>query len=1505
MERVKTIMKKVIAVLVTFVIIMSQYVITGLIEVSYAIDLLATQNNNVQFRAYFKNGEEELTEIEKSIDAKDVKLKIDVAVKTQGYFNGQISFENAGFKITQTTENNYINKVENGVIYLNQINAEETASIEVGIEYLDEEKIEVSTLNRDTNVKLTGTYTHSGGNQTINGASPVKVVWKIPEGTKAELAGKVQTNSIYKVGEENKKVVQFLISSEVTNNCYPIKSTEIIATKPEGVTKVEVHKRTTKATNGEQEFEEANNVRQEGNNVIIKVENNEIDGKVSWLKGVNDVFVVTYEYPESADLSAEEILINSKITTYSQDKTTGNNIELNGEQVQLQLNETKDGIASIIKQEKENQIYKGKIYAGEEREITSYTLAYVDYVEGIKEIELIEEEAKYTKEVEENGETNQVDVDANVEIKTIKVNKQEIEKVLGETWNITIGEITITNTTEVDGNGNIEVTLPNGTKTATMKTSKPVNNGMFVIELKKVIKDTTNTREEKKELTLLKDICSVKYTKNNDDKFTFTYTYKIGLKDTESKASIQSEQQALIASDEAQQLNLTAVLESSGEHQDLYKNPTIKIKLPRQITSVTYTQKPDLLYANNVLTIEDGDYTIGEENGQKVINIKLTGEQTRYLGDAIQGTTVLVKTNVKVNNNTQDSEEEIILNYTNENATKYTDNGIEKTKIQIMASSNQNQGQNQEQQQSQGQNQNQGQNQQTQNNTQQENQSEIRAELKSYVGGEAIGAGEEIKAGEIVQYVLNITNNINVDINNYGFDITIPNEAALLVYNPEYPRQNPEQDGAYYLDGEFFAKREGSNLTEQGISIKAGETYTYKYMVEISKNISEQKNIETNVNIKKNGDTISNISLQNVVKPANLKVSVRPLFRKYGDDLKPNIDHEYLIEIENITGIDQENVKVTMLKNDTVTISKTEWYIKGQEDTDGTVISYSENNVVNISKIPANKKAEIIIDTLESQNSDDVVYAQFSAIVEDSLNNRYRANKLIEKIVGLRIGATIEKEILTEKQSDFVKSGDKIKYLIKIKNTGYLDAEELEIEDHFSQYLTLKSLTLNGNEPEYNIEPIVSEEYNVLRLRIPLNAKNEATIEITGEVNDNLPNVNNLKITNKVIIYGEGSKLVETDELTDTIGQDGENGKDDNNDGKDDNKDDENSQNDNNNSGNNAQGNSKSISGIAWIDDNGNGRRDEEENILKDLTVILLNLDKNTTRNTKTQEDGKYIFDSVENGRYVVIFEYDTGKYILTKYNASGVDSSKNSDVENITITINGVKKKVASTDTFTIVNNSLTNIDIGLKTSKVFDLELDKTITKITVTNSSGTKVYKYKNTDLAKAEIKSKYLNGSIVNIEYKIRVKNNGEIPGYARKIVDYKSKDLEFNSKYNKNWKKSGDNLYTDCLANTIINPGESKEVTLILTKKMTNSNTGLTNNMAEITEEYNAQGISDIDSKPNNKQGNEDDLGQANAIISISTGKTIGYIIITLIATIGIGVLVYINLKKAIFKKVIL
>ena len=123
-------------------------------------------------------------------------------------------------------------------------------------------------------------------------------------------------------------------------------------------------------------------------------------------------------------------------------------------------------------------------------------------------------------------------------------------------------------------------------------------------------------------------------------------------------------------------------MESNRENQDLYKNPELRIKLPSQIKNVTFAQKPQLLQENG-LVLTDENYKVIEENGQKVLNIKLTGEQTSYLGEAVQGTTIKIYTNVEIDQNVQNSQEEIVMTDTNENATKYTDNGTEKVRIQI------------------------------------------------------------------------------------------------------------------------------------------------------------------------------------------------------------------------------------------------------------------------------------------------------------------------------------------------------------------------------------------------------------------------------------------------------------------------------------------------------------------------------------------------------------------------------------------------------------------------------------------------------------------------------------------------------------------------------------------------------------------------------------------------------------------------------------------------------
>ncbi len=135
------------------------------------------------------------------------------------------------------------------------------------------------------------------------------------------------------------------------------------------------------------------------------------------------------------------------------------------------------------------------------------------------------------------------------------------------------------------------------------------------------------------------------------------------------------------------------------------------------------------------------------------------------------------------------------------------------------------------------------------------------------------------------------------------------------------------------------------------------------------------------------------------------------------------------------------------------------------------------------------------------------------------------------------------------------------------------------------------------------------------------------------------------------------------------------------------------------------------------------------------------------------------------------------------------------------------------------------------------------------------------------------------------------------GYAKEIVDYLPNDLQISSQSSKDWIKENGQAINKSLAEQIINPGETKTLSLIVTKKITEDNLGTITNTAEIKEDYNEKAIGDIDSEPNNKKTEEDDMSTASLIIGLNTGRIIVYISVILITIIILGVGTYLIKKK--------
>ena len=194
--------------------------------------------------------------------------------------------------------------------------------------------------------------------------------------------------------------------------------------------------------------------------------------------------------------------------------------------------------------------------------------------------------------------------------------------------------------------------------------------------------------------------------------------------------------------------------------------------------------------------------------------------------------------------------------------------------------------------------------------------------------------------------------------------------------------------------------------------------------------------------------------------------------------------------------------------------------------------------------------------------------------------------------------------------------------------------------------------------------------------------------------------------------------------------------------------------------------------------------------------------------------------------------------------------------------------------------------------------MKLDKYITRVVEQGSNGTKIYTYADEKFGKIEIDRKTINGTNLVVEYTIRVTNIGEVDGYVRNIADYIPDGFEFKSELNKDWYQQDGTIYSKALANQKIKAGESKEITIVLTKGLTNNTVAtMYTNTAEIAEVYNELGTNDVNSIPGNKVQGEDDLSKADLLISISTGREVMYIglTISMIAIIAVGI--YLIKKK--------
>lgn len=777
-----------------------------------------------------------------------------------------------------------------------------------------------------------------------------------------------------------------------------------------------------------------------------------------------------------------------------------------------------------------------------------------------------------------------------------------------------------------------------------------------------------------------------------------------------------------------------------------------------------------------------------------------------------------------------------------------------------------------------------------------------------------IGEGASVKSGEILEYELTVNNTGVVDAENTTVEIKLPPELSFIPqdgddYTYKVPEDEEYDESRYeellnlpenevidltkyenliselqqYEDNDVdsevlkinLGKITANSTLKKTLKFRAQSDETKKVELKATVGYSDMISVETN--------TVSNI-IERVYFDTQIGSKYKSL--KEGDTYSFQValrssQYNYELEDESVDN-SRKNTVVTItlpdeLEYDSIKLTRFNEDTFEEDDITSTAnVKVSGRKVtVKVGDVDGERGKTLIINTKVGKLANEVYKKEVTVTSNIKANDTETEN--IDDI-----SVTINKPGINVTQASNIPEGTTISagedfvYTFTIQNLSDIYLNDVEFTDALPTEVTFKYLEIIYEDGTIDSNFDINSDGSI-NTKFYLSAGQKVTINVHVVANSI---ENDTNISNKAKFTHEDIKEVETNSVAHII--------------KHFEKNDVNVEPDDNNK------ETRKVIGTVWVDANKDGVKDANEQRVSGVKVLLLNnntsniaMDSNNEQCiTTTGTDGSYMFNNVPQGKYSVIFFYDSAKYSPTTYKKSGVSEEQNSDAIDKTVNYEGKDQIAAVTEEIVLADKNQFNIDLGIVEDAKFDLKLDKVVQAITVNNGKNTKEHVY-NSKLAKLDFESKYANTSSMVVEYKFTITNEGGIAGYVKKLADYLPEELKFNSELNKDWYEGKDGvIYNASLANTIINPGESKEVTLILTKNMNGDDDfGLINNSAEIYETSNDYGALDIDSTPGNKATNEDDYSTANVLTSVKTGDVVIYttLIITIITIVGVGI----------------
>ena len=567
-----------------------------------------------------------------------------------------------------------------------------------------------------------------------------------------------------------------------------------------------------------------------------------------------------------------------------------------------------------------------------------------------------------------------------------------------------------------------------------------------------------------------------------------------------------------------------------------------------------------------------------------------------------------------------------------------------------------------------------------------------------------IGEGASVKSGETLEYELTINNIGALDANNVKVEIKlppelsfIPNEGDNYTFKTIEPslddtdtldqkdKENTEINGDDYNSllelANKLMQEDNKYLEDQYASIlvldlgKINANSTTKKTLKFTAKSYENVKVEVKASVSyDNVEPIATNTISNIIEKVSFNTQIVSKYtsRKEGENYSFQItlqssqdsySDEYGSEDNNRKNtvvtfnlpdeLEYESIQLTKLNEDTAQYdditSTTNVKVKGKKVT------------VNIGEVDGGRGKILTVNAKVGKLSDGV-YKKDVTVTSNVKADGTETENIKDISVTINKPGVSVAQTANIPEGTTISAGEDFVYTFTAQNLSDIYLNDVEFTDALPKEVQFKYIEViyeDGtidNEVDINGDGSVNAKFYLL-------AGQKITINVHVAANSI---DNDTDISNKAKFVHEDIGEVETNSVAHVI--------------KHFEKTDVNVDPDDNNK------ETRKVIGTVWIDTNKDGVKDANEQRVSGVKVLLLD---NSTSNiaissnneqciTTTGTDGSYMFNNVPQGKYSVIFFYDSAKYSPTTYKKSGVSEEQNSDAIDKTVNYEG-KDQISS----------------------------------------------------------------------------------------------------------------------------------------------------------------------------------------------------------------------------------